>query len=278
MNDWEYSYNGFTFGGNSIYGVTGVTGLGSVPMREDVLNLPGSHGAYVRSSFGEARRIVIEGDVWTDESLVESAMNALRSAFTPQETAIPLTYQRFGDLPKRVYAKRTKFDFPIDFDYQLGYAHWLVEFLAGDPRIYSEDLSSVTVLPGASSNIGVDFDIDFSFTFGGGASGSATLVNLGMIGTYPTVRVYGPATNPQIRNVTTGDILKFNIVLATGDFLDIDMGARTVLLGGTASRYSTLDAASTWWSIGPGSVSVQFIADGTTAATYAVFSYRSAWI
>ena len=45
---------------------------------------------------------------------------------------------------------------------------------------------------------------------------------------------------------------RLNITLASTDSLVIDMGARTVILNGVASRYNTIVTGSSWWTIPPG--------------------------
>jgi hypothetical protein len=81
--------------------------------------------------------------------------------------------------------------------------------------------------------------------------------------------------NPSITHQEQGLTLLFNITLAAGDFLVVDSGARSVLLGGTASRYSTL-AQPNWFDLSPlTSNTIRF--NAASGAGTLTFSYRNAW-
>ena len=84
--------------------------------------------------------------------------------------------------------------------------------------------------------------------------------NLGNYPTRPTVSIFGPCVNPVVTNFTTGEIMQCIISLVSGDELDIDFDARTILLNGQ-SRYSTKTTASTWWEIAPITVEIHFNAN-----------------
>jgi hypothetical protein len=58
----------------------------------------------------------------------------------------------------------------------------------------------------------------------------------------------------------------------------VDFDAKTVVLNGTASRYSTLTTDSTWWEIAPGTVNVRYAADTFDPASLLTLVWSSAWI
>jgi phage-related protein len=111
---------------------------------------------------------------------------------------------------------------------------------------------------------------------GGGSYGSIIATNLGSTEAPVTIRINGPVTNPTVRNVTTGESLGLTVVLAAGEFMDLDTKNHTVLLGGTANRYSTLTTPQ-WWGLQPGTNEIRYFADITSASTVTV-TYRSAWV
>ena len=84
------------------------------------------------------------------------------------------------------------------------------------------------------------------------------------------------AAGAEITVVTTGQSLTLTATLASGDYIDVDTAARTVLLNGTADRYSYLTTPQ-WWGIQPGANEIRYFADVTTAST-ATVTFRSAWV
>lgn len=84
---------------------------------------------------------------------------------------------------------------------------------------------------------GLTFPLDFDES----AGGVAVVENAGKIETPPLVRVYGPATSPRYVLGSSGDEVKINGEIASGDFLEIDHATRTVKLNGTTKRMNLLD-------------------------------------
>jgi hypothetical protein len=58
--------------------------------------------------------------------------------------------------------------------------------------------------------------------------------------------------------------------------LVLDSASRTVLLGGTSSRYVWLTSLSRWFTLQPGANALRF--DGASGAGSCAVSFRSAWI
>lgn len=109
---------------------------------------------------------------------------------------------------------------------------------------------------------------------------STTITQAGSMGAWPTVTISGPVTGPTLTNVTTGFTVSFpGLVVPAGETLVLDFAARTVLLGGTADRYSFLDfAASTWWQLAPGANEIVFDGDAITTGAQAVFAWHHTYL
>src|SRR4029077_10397584 len=105
----------------------------------------------------------------------------------------------------------------------------------------------------------------FNFTFGGGSvAGSLAITNNGNIETKPLLIVEGPCTNPSITNANTGANLTFKLTMASGDRLviDTDLHTATYYVSGStigASRLYTLAPGSQWFSLAPGTTTLQFL-------------------
>ena len=264
LNNWEYLYNGLTFGGATKYGIVAVEGLASPPdIRDDVGTIPGRHGGWSFLDRYATRVVTITGDL-NDNATFETSLDALKKAFVAQTAPLPLSFKRpgmAGSGTMRVNCKPTKMHLPIDFNYQLGYSTWVVELLCDDPFIY-DDVATVTTITGATG-------------------GTAVINNIGNVPSFPdNIRLTGPFTAPIWRI----DADAVNILTMSGSFAgslyeDIDMDLRTIIPSYGGSNYaSVVQASSLWWPLPVGSTTVRFTCTGGSGATKADITWRSAWV
>lgn len=157
------------------------------------------------------------------------------------------------------------------------------------PDGVQESAAEVTESVSAGSDVeaGITFPLVLPFTFAAGSSsGTATVTNDGNTSAYPVIRLYGPCTNPVIENETVGRSIVFgnadvgDLVLAAGEYVELDVRARTVLLDGeTQSRHQYMDfVESGWWALEPGANAVRFAPESFEPGCAAVFIYRHTWI
>jgi hypothetical protein len=144
-----------------------------------------------------------------------------------------------------------------------------------------DPLSSVTIRPTIATT-GKTYPVTYPKTYVAGG-GSATLVTSGgNVPTPPLLRLYGTCTDPVIRNVTTGQQLEFdNISIAAGNYLEVDVEARTVLLNGdpALSYYSKLNfTTSDWWDLQPGANLITVATGSQDASCELDLYYRDRWI
>lgn len=278
--DYEVEYQGLLMGGSTAYGIIGIDGLLDLPDVDsgDRQRLR-RHGLHAGDDFMGGRSVTVELDIF-DTSTLSATLDALTEATAPGSDEAFLVFQLpgvAGGSKAGIWARPRKRKLPIGEEFYYGIPEAAVEFFATDPRIYSAVSNSEVVgLP--SGGPGASFNFTFNLSFGGvSESGTIYLTNDGTFSTPWTARIDGPVTNPSIENVLTGDTLSFNIVVASGDYLLLNSDDRSVLLNGTASRYSSLDAGSSWWELEPGSNEVKFRASTTTAATLTL-TWRDAWV
>jgi hypothetical protein len=277
LNDWQMEYNGLVIGQSTDFRMVRVEGLGRADSRVEEDERTEEHGAFVFGAFLDTRHVVVTGHILSAPiEAVEADMITLKTAFTRQETPLPLRFKRPNSFTRRVYCIPTRLPISVDGYLQKGYATWALELLAGDPKIYSDDFQQVGFLPG-DPQTGVDFSIDFSFTFGGGNIGIQSLTNPGNIETAPYVKVFGPISNPQLISVTQSRMIQVNLTLSATDLLEVDFDLKVIKLNG-ASRYSLLDnSISEWWTLQPGDNTIQFLGQGIGGSARATFIWRGAW-
>lgn len=164
---------------------------------------------------------------------------------------------------------------------------WQKEFqlslVAADPRIYSQAQHTNNVnLSGAGGSGGFAFNMGFDLGFGlAVVSGQMLLTNAGNFPTYPVFVITGPVVNPTIQNFTTGATLYLTYSLAAGEQLVVDTLNHTVLLGGTASRYSAVDfprSSADWLPFVPGVNDVRLAVDSFSAGANLAATWRDAWL
>lgn len=239
-------------------------------------------GIVAGTDYYRGRTVTLAVNVYADDATTfNTAVANLGRAFaTPLAAALPLQFTIpgvAGGVAARLNLRPRKLSAP----YQVGTiggraVQVAVELYATDPLIYSDSETVANILL-ASGSSGMTFNLTFDLTFGAAISyGSAILTNQGSALAPVVIRINGPVTNPTVRNVTTGQSLAFTATLVTGEYLLVDTSARTVLLNGTADRYSYLTGPQ-WWGLVPGANEVRFFADVASAAT-ATVTYRSAWV
>lgn len=263
--DWEYSYNGFTFGGAQLSQVFEVLGLTEMPaIREDLSDKVGGHGGFSFMDRLSMRRVTFSGDVVaTTMAALEAERNTMQTAFGPQAAVLPLVFKRPG-LPgsgqHRIYAKPSRLALPLNLGYSLAYGQWSVQFLAEDPLIYDDAESSVVTPVTTPSGI----------------------ANAGNIASnFHSVKVDGPGTTFTLRqSVDTTKKLIINTTLAGGEFFTVNFLDRTIIDNTSASLYGSVDPTSVWWDIpAAATTNVQLIVgSGSTGATQATWKWRSAWL
>lgn len=245
-SDWEFVYNGITLGGDT-YPLMVIEGFAPPDSREDVSDKAIDHGAYVYAQYLQPRRITLQGFVIDNSpAAFQTKLDALVAAFYPVTAILPMVRKVPGRIQERVYCVPTKRNYNINLDFSLGYTEWAVQLIAGDPRIYDDAESTL--------------------------AGSGAAVNAGNFPTEPSVTITGAANNPTITNVTTGEMLKVNVVMGAGDELLIDFAQRTIKLNGVTA-YGSMDLASVWWDLEPGNNDITYAGGGAMT-----MRWRSAWL
>lgn len=274
-SDWQFAFNGLTLGAGTDHHIQKVEGLDPPPIRIALVDRPEDHGSELWARFFGPRTVTIEGTTAGDSPAdIDAKLTAFKRALVPQASAFPLEYRFAGADGRLLQARPTRARVNLAHFARAKAFGWIVEFIAADPRIYDEAEQEASL--GPAPNNGASFPITFSLNFGGGVGGETAADNDGDIETYPVATITGPVTNPRLRHVGRDAFVQANLVLASGEELVIDFAARTIERGGV-SYYSSIDPASSWWALDPGTNQVQFLGSGTASGTEALLQWRSAW-
>lgn len=126
-------------------------------------------------------------------------------------------------------------------------ASYAIQVVAIDGRKLSPELVGSTALPASSGGLTVPFTVPYTIN-ATQVSGQVSLINPGNTVGPVRLRIDGPCTGPVVTHVSSGRSLVFasSLVLGAGEWLDIDMDARTVLANGQANRRMYVTSAA--WS------------------------------
>ena len=232
------------------------------------------------------------GAEWADEVVVPlpilvqasgvsgwmAAHQTLVAAFAPSHEDIELRWMLGG--AEYVMFGRPRMVEPQTENIGVGLAHTRCAFVALDPAIYSGTEHSVTLgLPSTSG--GLTFPLSFPLTFPATVtSGRATITNAGTKTTGLRLRIDGPVEEPRVSLLTTAGtaIVRHWLTLTSGQWLDVDTGARTVYLNGTASRRGLTTADGIGWPVlPPGSWEIAFDSPVYNPDARLTAYWRDAW-
>lgn len=276
--DLQFELNGLLLGEGTSYDIVQVAGWDDLPeIRTTDKEKALRHGLYPAADFYGKRVLVFELEVWANTpALMRAAIDALLDATNDPDADVAIV-GRFPSYPigdVLTFGKCRKREVPTTLEQQLGMGLAALQIECPDPRLYS-NLLLTTSTGVVTSTGGLSFPLTFPLDFGGtGDSGTFQVTNLGNFEAPWTAQITGPITNPQIENLTTGELVRVDIALGAADTLLIDQDTRRVILNGTQSRYSLLSTDSDLtWGLGKGTTSLRF--SGTTSGgPQLAFSWR----
>lgn len=157
------------------------------------------------------------------------------------------------------------------------YTQFALSFVAEDPRKFATDLTGTTALPASTGGLTIPFTVPFAIN-STVISGIVALTNPGNANGPVKIRINGPVTGPQITHVASGAQLIFasSYNLLAGNWLEIDMDARTVLENGQAERLLYVNEYG-WSSFEPGGNEWAYTAISYNSSTTMQVTATPAW-
>jgi hypothetical protein len=281
IQNYSFSFNNQVFGGaGSPYQILAVDGLEGLPgIRNQDDNRGYADGMFTGRDFLGGRSITITFQVTASPGASAQAnFNTLQRALLPQTSGTTPLYFILSnaDTEQVINARVRGMSVSVDPNYTYGYIVGQVIFFCPDPRYYSSNLQTATLL--YSPPTGRIYNRTYNLTYGGGsATITTTITNNGWTDTYPTITLNGPITNPTIGNLTQNAALNFNVTLSSSDAFVIDLYNKLITLNGQPARNTLISGE--WFSASPGNNSYYLTGTGTLAGTtQAVVTWQSAYI
>lgn len=263
----------------NVYRAAGLIGIPAI--RQVVRPRPSAHGAINGSRNTDGRLIVIDGRTYSTSSFAEAADEFRIIAGAALETldvgAALLKWEEDGGLALQALVKlHGELEPPVEIGPNV--LAYQAQFLAEDPRAYSQTLNTSTGGELAVSEGGWTFPSPLPITFEASSGGTAAVNNEGNRPTPPVFRIYGACTNPQILLVGTSLRIALTGTVAAGDYLEVDTARRTIKINGSSPALSFLDAANTtWFELPKGISTIQLLAGSFDASARCDVVYRSAY-
>ena len=287
---------GAVFGPGTDIGLLGTTGLRDLPeIRQGDTNRGQRDGALPglnligKRTVGVTYQITRVGD--TTEAALALATAAHQNVIDPSTVCVTsgdYLRQRAGigtvkpvssamiQLPSRAtplifFGRPTRFNAPIDQDFQYGRITINTEWTCEDGLLYDNTIiTGACGLPNPTS--GATFPAPFPFTFGASSGGTFQMNNTGSYNTFPFFTISGPVNNPVVMNQNTGQQIKLNITLGASDILGIDCQSGTVTLN-TATRNNTVDISTVFFPLVPGLNTIAYGSSDSTAVASVLTGY-----
>lgn len=277
-----FVYGGFTFGDDvDADGVLWSPHYGKcsgwydgVGVRADRTDRTGQDGTWPTAVQRSGRTVVIGGTAFAPD--LAAAQRAMRrfSAVPTVETLTVL--DGLGELTARCSLDAqplTDPTSPTSFDYQL-------TLHADDPLKYGALAFAQTDLSDQSGT-GLAYPLAYPLDYGvpqGATPGAVVVANAGTATYWPRLRIDGPVTNPMVSLVETGDWVRYNGSLLPGQWLDVDLGNRTVLLNGSVDVRQNVSSSGNWLGVPTGVASMTWVADDADSrARLNIWSYEGVW-
>jgi hypothetical protein len=158
-------------------------------------------------------------------------------------------------------------------------ASWSVQLVALDPRKLGAALVGSTGLLSSSGGLTIPYTIPYTIA-STVVSGAVSFTNPGNESGPVVLRITGPCTGPVITHssssTTSALVLSSSLALATGEWLTINMDARTAMANDQASRSGYITSRG-WSSFDPGVNTWSFTSSVYNAASLLTVTASPAW-
>jgi hypothetical protein len=253
--------------------ITKIHGIGEVQADTQLVSSPFLDGAIHIDSLLEPRPIAVEGAInILDPIKINEHRSLIQRVCNPKLGVGKIIYENESGI-KEISAIPD--GSPIFPDKEREpYQRFLINYICPDP--YWRDPERVSRALKAYNG---KFSIPTTFPIELGVSGDSTILqNAGHVSTPVTIEIQGPVVNPQVKNLTTGQVFRINKSISVNEVIHIDTTSKEkrveVIRNGVSliNAMGWVDYAVTdFWQLVPGDNEIEYTADaGEHDATVAV--------
>lgn len=215
--------------------------------RVDIKNFGNADGAKLGSALYGSRKMALEGRIIGDDPAdFELKRRQLQSALNIRKGLQRATFVTRGGLTVRADVISTN---RLGMAYTKGsmiICDFRLELEAPFPFLLGNTVKVKKITAGSGGGGAVPSAIPFALT--GVDDSQNTVENLGNVEAWFKARIYGPITNPVLKNSTTDEQWSLTYDLATAnDYVDMDFRLHTVKLNNNLNIYQY--HSGDWWKI-----------------------------
>ncbi|WP_336698175.1 phage distal tail protein [Curtobacterium sp. USHLN213] len=247
---------------------------GSTRSTSEITQKPRQSGGWRSTGYSGARSISASGKIYAPDAA------SLSAAFDRLNAAIPAGVDRqfaVTDAAGTRWVNVQQSDDVLTNWLMTNIGTWSIQVEATDWRKFGESLSGSTKLPSTTGGLTVSFTVPFSIN-ATTVTGQVSLTNTGNESGTVVLRIDGPCTGPIVTHQPSGRVLAFSssLALQAGEYLLIDMDARTALANGQANRAGYITSRG-WSSFRPGANTWSFTAAQYNASSQLTVTAVPAW-
>lgn len=234
-----------------LWGVEDVAGWGPTGSTVAQTQRPRQSGAWSGGKYAKARAVTVKGGFEApNPEAAQDALDRLATAVSLDEFRLAIT-----ETTSARWTLAYQTGELIPFWVSPTTVEWSFQVASDDWRKFGTPMSGSTTLPSTTGGLAIPASgLALPFSINAvSVTGQVNLVNPGNDSGPVVLRVDGPCAGPEIIHVSTGASLKFasSLVLLKGEWLEVDMEARTAKANGQVSRAGWITSRG-WSQFDPG--------------------------
>jgi hypothetical protein len=267
-----------TLGNQTPYFLETIDGIGDVNVNIENQKAPKQDGSTYLGNVLDNRAISIEGTIITkgDPNAVLAARRKIQRVLNPKLDAVTITYRQGNQVKEIMGVAETTPVFPGGSGSKgLYYQKFLVHLICHEPfwlDVYTES-REMSYLMG-----GIEFRLMLPTMFSYRGF-KRRAVNGGDVPTPVEIEFKGPAVNPTVNNLTTGEFITINRELLEDDVLTIgtDFGQKYVKINGE-NAFHYIDLNSVFWGLIPGENTLSYQSNNDSIKTKVLIKWKNRYV
>jgi hypothetical protein len=267
-----------TLGNQAPYFLETVDGIGDVNVNIENQKAPKQDGSTYLGNVLDNRAISIEGAIITkgDPNAVLAARRKILRVLNPKLDAVTITYHQGNRVKEIMGVAETTPVFPGGSGSKgLYYQKYLIHLLCHEPfwlDTYFESREMSYLMGGIQFRL----RLPTMFSYRGF---KRRAVNDGDVPTPVEIEFKGPAVNPTVNNLTTGEFITINRELLEDDMLTIGtaFGQKFVRINGQ-NAFHYIDLNSVFWSLIPGENTLSYQSNNDSIKTKVLIKWKNRYV
>ena len=267
-----------TLGNQAPYFLETIDGVGEVPVAIESQKAPKQDGSTYLDNVLDNRAISIEGTIITKigPAFVLEARRKMQRVLNPKLGEATITYHQRDQVREIKGLAETTPVFPSGQGSKgLYYQKFLLHLICHEPfwlDTYYESREMSYLMGG----IRFKLRLPTIFSYRGF---KRRAVNEGDVATPVEIEFKGPATNPTVNNLTTGEFIKVNRELGEEDVLTINtsFGQKYVRINGQ-NAFHYIDLDSVFWQLVPGENTLSYRSNNDSIKTRVTVKWKNRYV